>query len=273
MTLGWLFALLGAAVVRTAILVHTKVIGFLPEDPPAPRKPKPWPLPMVGWLLGIVALAVVLACNGTLCWVGAGALALAAGTIDDFAKRRGGLAWWIKAVLLLGSSALAAFALDRPAWSAVLFLFVIVNAVNFLDNTDGVALAVAAVPLGVAAAPHGLGCLGALFLGMLPFNWPNSKVILGDGGAYVLGLGLGSAALVQRDLAAGLGLVVVPLLDFLQVVGARLWLGYAPWIADRRHLTHILIHAGLPAAWIAPLFGLLALTCLCILRGFGSLPA
>jgi hypothetical protein len=43
------------------------------------------------------------------------------------------------------------------------------------------------------------------------------------------------------------------LADFAQVIVARLWLGYAPWIADRRHLTHVLLNTGLPSWALAPL--------------------
>lgn len=270
MTFGWAWALLGWVALAIAIHVHQYVRGFLPEDPPAPRKPKPYPVPMVGWLVAI--LGVVLAGLGSagVAWCGAAALAWLAGTLDDFRKAKGGLVWWQKAVLLAIAAGLAAHAHGHAGPVAVLFLFVVVNAVNFLDNTDGVALGIAALPLalvGKASGQPGLGWLGAVFLGTLPHNWPRSRVILGDGGAYVLGLALGSVALAQPGTLATCAVVALPLVDFVQVVLARLWLGYAPWIADRRHLTHIAVWCGLPRALVAPVFTLCALAILGILRG------
>ena len=76
-----------------------------------------------------------------------------------------------------------------------------------------------------------------------------------------LGLALGAMAIRpahEAPLAPDLlwlAPATVPLLDFVQVVGARLYLGYAPWIGDRRHLTHVLLVLGLPAWSLAPLFG------------------
>ena len=110
--------------------------------------------------------------------------------------------------------------------------------------------------------PH-LLCAGALFLGSLPCNWPRARLFLGDGGALPLGVLLAASALQasmpsalfpsQRiDLGALLAPTAVPLLDFVQVISARLWLGYAPWIGDRRHLTHIATYAGIRKTAVAP---------------------
>ena len=46
--------------------------------------------------------------------------------------------------------------------------------------------------------------------------------------------------------------------DFVQVITARLILGVAPWVGDRRHLTHIVQNLGLPRPLVAPLFALVA---------------
>ena len=269
MNWGWLYVLGGFGLVALAWHVHRHVRGFLPEDPPAPRKPKPWPMPMIGWLIAAVGLLLMFAAGMDAYWLGGAVLAWVAGTLDDFRKHKDGVVWWQKAILLLVAVGLAGHGLGHAGWPALAFLFVIVNAVNFLDNTDGVALGVAAVPLALVASPTGspqLGSLGAFFLGMVPFNWPRSRVILGDGGAYVLGLALGSAALAQASLVQTFAVTAVPLVDFVQVVLARLWLGYAPWIADRRHLTHIVIHGGVDRVLVAPLFTLCAVAILGILR-------
>ena len=48
--------------------------------------------------------------------------------------------------------------------------------------------------------------------------------------------------------------VAVPVLDFGQVVAARLYLGFLPWIGDRRHLAHIAMNSGMPQVLVAPVF-------------------
>jgi hypothetical protein len=61
-----------------------------------------------------------------------------------------------------------------------------------------------------------------------------------------------------RPLAA-LAPTAVLWLDFVQVVSARLYLGYAPWIGDRRHLSHLLLGAGVPLPLVAPVLAAVAL--------------
>jgi UDP-GlcNAc:undecaprenyl-phosphate GlcNAc-1-phosphate transferase len=157
---------------------------------------------------------------------------------------------------------------------ALAFTVVLVNAANFLDNTDGVAVAVCG--LGLLAASGGAGafaCAGYAFLGILPLNWPRPILYPGDGGALPLGLLLAAAAL-ERATVTGPALdwralaapAAIPLLDFCQVVAARLWLGYAPWVADRRHLTHVAIALGVPAVLVMPTLVVLGAVAWAVLR-------
>src|SRR5690606_21949632 len=100
-------ALLGAA-----WLVHTRLRGFLPEDPPAAgRKRHPRPTPMAGALPATVATLLLL--SQGLNWIAAAvALAGATGLADDLVKGRGdprGLRWTTKAVGLAAAAACAAF--------------------------------------------------------------------------------------------------------------------------------------------------------------------
>ena len=187
-------------------------------------------------------------------------VAAALGYEDDRRKEHaepldpGGLDWRVKALGLLGAAALVATELFDPAaapwpWAAVFGLtFVLTNAVNFLDNTDGVAAGLAASMLltlgfggGATGSTQALAlAAGFAALGFLPFNWPYPRLFLGDGGAYALGLcvsytGLQAASAELRWLLA----VAVPLIDFTQVVLMRLVIGVPPWVGDRRHLTHI----------------------------------
>ncbi len=260
--------LLGAGVLLVALFVNRALWGFLPYDPPGgTRKRHAQPLPMVGVVLGGVA-TVMLAMDGTI-WLALGAfLTTLCGWLDDRRKERGGeLAVGTKAGLLLVAAALAiaslyGTALDWHMWLlATLLVFAITNALNFLDNTDGVAAAVGGLGLVLATEGHGtLAWIGYAFLAFLPFNWPRARALLGDAGALVLGYVLAITAFgrgLERDVVHWTALfapVAIPLIDLVQVVCARLILGFAPWVGDRRHLTHIAMNTGVPQVLVAPLF-------------------
>ncbi|MCA8956037.1 MAG: hypothetical protein KDC87_08180, partial [Planctomycetes bacterium] len=112
--------------------------------------------------------------------------------------------------------------------------------------------------------------------GCVPWNWPRPQVFLGDSGAFALGMIAAHASLDagMRNAAAPLWLAVaLPLwvfvLDFVQVVAARLILGVPPWQGDRRHLTHIAQNLGLPNVAVAPVFVGVGLLGLALSRSWG----
>ncbi len=264
-------ALAAAAAAGLADWTNRRWRGWLPDDPPRPgRKQHARPMPLAGITIAIAALPWLFA--GSAWWLGAGlALATGVGFRDDWSKERGdGLDWRTKGLGLMLAVGLAATEVADPLrapldWLACVALsFVLVNATNFLDNTDGVAASLSATSLLVLG---GLG-LGAdldtpvawAALGFLPWNWPRPRLFLGDSGAYALGLAVAttaSAAALREPWT--LGAVAVQLGDFVQVVCARLALGLPPWVGDRRHLTHIAQNLGLPRQVVAPLFAALAL--------------
>ena len=275
------------ASIAIALAVHTRVRGFLPEDWPGPgRKQHARPTPMVGAVPIALAIAAAVAFDHLPLAIGMGVLA-AVGLHDDVAKDRagrrrarttgpvvdpdaGGTPWTVKLVAIVVAVALAlpdthptAALGDRSMVELALaaaLLFVTTNAVNFLDNHNGVAAAVAAVALLMTGSPLGALVAGAT-VGFLPFNWPRARAFLGDSGALPLGLASATLALAARDGAfwPAAALVALPLLDFTQVVLARIVIGVAPWVGDRRHLTHLLHQAGCPAWALAPLFAAIAL--------------
>lgn len=275
----WWAAVAAATSLAIGELVNRYAFGWLPDDPPRPgRKAHRRPVPLAGVLL----LPTILAwCIPTSAWLlGAGlAVAAAIGLEDDRRKEHvdplgdGGLDWRVKAAGLLVAAGLVASAtLDFGAqpwgWGAVFSLaFVLTNAVNFLDNTDGVAASLAAaillllayVALPASPAQAVTAAAGFAAIGFLPFNWPWPRLFLGDSGAYCLGLCC-SYAVCEAAIADPKWLLAtaVPLADFLQVVAMRLWIGVPPWVGDRRHLTHIARNLGVPSAWIAPMFAALA---------------
>jgi UDP-N-acetylmuramyl pentapeptide phosphotransferase/UDP-N-acetylglucosamine-1-phosphate transferase len=263
-----LAAAFACALVAAGIWCNRRWIGWLPDDPPrAGRKQHQRPMPLAGILLAPAALPWLLGAGAF--WLLAGfAVAAATGFVDDWQKERGGDFDWRGKALGLGVAAgLAACEVVLPVdapwrWLAVVLLvFVLTNATNFLDNTDGVATALAATSLLVLGGGGGTAAAIAFAaLGFLPWNWPRPRAFLGDAGAYALGLATGvfaaGAALPQPGWLLA---VAVQLADFTQVVVARVWLGLPPWVGDRRHLTHIAQNLGLPRWAVAPTFAALAL--------------
>ncbi len=262
----WITAGWSAAAIFAAWVVHTRAIGWIPEDAPnGGRKQHARVTPLIGFIPAIVC--------STVCWIyampwlAAGcAVASLTGFVDDSHKEDGdGIDWRWKGIGLVAAAALGTtqVALDSDAsfWALLatfVAVFVLSNAVNFVDNTDGVSTTVGTLGLLLVGGP-GIALAGA-WIAFLPFNWPRSKLFLGDSGALALGLVLGG--LVMRDACVEGSLnwiamcapAIVPWVDFVQVVIARVTLGYAPWVADRRHLTHIVQNVGAPSWSVAPAF-------------------
>lgn len=185
------------------------------------------------------------------------ACALAAGIWDDL--RRGSLSP-LRKFAVQGLAAAAAIRLglrlrllEAPLSDALLtafWLLLATNAVNWLDNMNGLAAGLVAIAGGTLLAldPMGAGA-GALLgacLGFLPWNFPRARVFLGDAGSH--GLGFAAAVLAARACAERAGspaqqalplfALAVPVLDLLRVVWVRLWLGRHPWVADHLHVSH-----------------------------------
>jgi UDP-GlcNAc:undecaprenyl-phosphate GlcNAc-1-phosphate transferase len=140
----------------------------------------------------------------------------------------------------------------------VLWVLVLINGVNLLDNSDGLAGAtvlVSSLGAAVIAVMYGqalvsiLGfAIAGVTVGFLWHNWFPAKVYMGDAGAYFLGFLLailtvrlkptGAPILVGALIA--LLLVLVPLFDTTFVVINRLRQGIHPFTAGRDHLSHVL---------------------------------
>lgn len=271
-----LAAPLTALVLAVGIWINRRVRGWLPDDPPRPgRKQHDRPIPLAGIVLLPVSATWLLAERAW--WLAAAAgIAAATGFWDDRGKEHGREPGWRTKAVGLAAAALAVAMATRdpladPLGFAAVFAFawIATNATNFLDNTDGVACALSAVTLLFATGGEGaLGAAGAAAIGFLPFNWPRARVFLGDAGAYALGV-LAAGAVAPHLGADGRGLlfVAVQLLDFAQVVLARLLLGLQPWVGDRRHLTHILQNLGLRRELVAPACALGAVLAALAARG------
>ena len=203
------------------------------------------------------------------------------GLFDD----RRGLAIWIKFVVEFAvAGALATFFDMRvfefltffgPAGIAAclilstLWLVAITNAMNMLDNMDGLAAGVGAIVAVLYLAATLIGgqwvvaatcaLLAGSLGGFLVFNFPPARLFMGDAGSLVLGLLLAVISVRTTYInmptpqppsvwyAALMPLVIlaVPLYDLASVTLIRLSAGRSPFAADHNHLSHRLVRMGL----------------------------
>lgn len=182
-------------------------------------------------------------------------------------------------------------ALPLAPWPSVLltvlWIVVITNALNFLDNMDGLAggVTVVASALFMAATlvnhqwfiAATLALMVGATLGFLVFNVPPASIFMGDGGSLVLGflLGVLTARTTFHDaadptFALGGGwygvfmpivVLAVPLYDFASVTFIRLRQGKSPFVGDQQHFSHRLVQRGLSKRQaVATIWALTAVT-------------
>ena len=175
-----------------------------------------------------------------------------------------------------------------PLDIAVTFLWIVgvTNALNLLDNMDGLAAGVGAVAAGglfvllAGADQAAVGvCAAALAgacCGFLAYNARPATIFMGDAGSLFLGFVLAVAAIeVQPDLRPPGSLVVplvllaLPVLDTTVVTLARLRHGRRIMVGGTDHLSHRLVALGLPpGAAVGTLVGVQALlTAVAVLVG------
>jgi UDP-GlcNAc:undecaprenyl-phosphate GlcNAc-1-phosphate transferase len=144
----------------------------------------------------------------------------------------------------------------------VIWLVGMVNAINWIDGLDGLAAGVsgiaAVVMLVVAlfmrqpAAALIAAALAGASLGFLRYNFNPAQIFMGDGGAYFMGFTLASVGVIGLVKIPAFTAVLlpylilaVPIVDMSAVILARLRHGKSPFSADKRHLHHRLLQAGL----------------------------
>ncbi len=154
---------------------------------------------------------------------------------------------------------------------SVVWIVVVTNAFNFLDNMDGLSGGCAVVCGGffltaalVQPTPQWFvaGMLALTIgatLGFLVFNYPatprrSASVFMGDGGSLVLGFLLAVLSIRITYVDAGsnlhatltpLVILAIPLYDFCSVTAIRLSQGKSPFVGDLQHFSHRLVKRGL----------------------------
>lgn len=277
----WAGVLVGAAVlsglaVAASIRIANRV--GLHDHPDGGRKLQERPVPKLGGVA--IALSFSVAAEGALLLTGrTDTLGLAAavlipalvaaiiGYVDDARS----IPPVLRLVLQAGIGVLAWIFGTRVevfgiAWLDLLFtvvwLMVLINGINLLDNSDGLAattVLVSALGGSVIAIMFGQElisllalALAGVCLGYLRHNWYPAQVYMGDSGAYFLGVMLASVIIGLRPstvspwvgVVLALLLAALPILDTSYVVIKRIRVGTHPFTAGRDHLAHVLQDGG-----------------------------
>lgn len=144
-----------------------------------------------------------------------------------------------------------------------IWLIGISNAINLLDNMDGLAGGISLITAGILAYFFwragnqdllwvSLALAGGV-LGFLLFNFPPASIFMGDSGSLFLGFTLAVLAIAQQQQASNvfavLGvptlLFLLPILDTVLVTFTRLLRGQSPIRGGRDHTSHRLVAFGL----------------------------
>lgn len=167
-----------------------------------------------------------------------------------------------------------------------LWLIAITNAMNFMDNMDGLSAGTGAIAaacfLAIALRAEQWFVAGALSLlvgtlaGFLLYNAPRrggALIFMGDGGSLVLGFALGVLSVRTTYLDPGspaspwfavfvpLAVLAIPLYDFASVVVIRLAQGRSPFLGDLQHFSHRIVRLGLSRrSAVAVIWGCAAIT-------------
>ena len=168
------------------------------------------------------------------------------------------VAWSGIRITLFIPSELAAYALT------VLWILALTNALNFLDNMNGLCTGlgfIAAWCCAWAAAIQGQYLVATLaflicgaLLGFLPFNFPSAKAFLGDAGSHLTGFLVAVLAILPSfyssqtphplAVLSPLLILAVPLYDLVSVVIIRWRNGQPFYVGDTNHISHRLVRRG-----------------------------
>lgn len=146
----------------------------------------------------------------------------------------------------------------------LLWMLTLINALNFMDNMNGLCAGIGTIAAGwFAAIAIGHGqylvallalAIGGSLLGFLPYNFPGASAFLGDAGSHLIGFLLAVLAILPHfyshkspnriAVISPLLILGVPLLDLVWVVIIRTRRRRPFWIGDTNHLSHRLNRRG-----------------------------
>jgi len=244
-------------------------------DHPSGRKLHTDPTPLLGGLAIYAAVILALILFGDRFYVNQVAGIVIGASLISFLglwDDRVALPPWVKllgqtipvTILILSGVQIAIF--DQPALNiALTFVWVlfITNAINFLDNMDGLSAGVSAVAsayfvlLAALSGQYLVGVLAAALLGacigFLVYNFNPASIFMGDTGSLFLGFLLAAVGIKLRfpaNVPAVTWMIPVlvlgvPILDTTLVIISRLRRRVNPLTtAGKDHLSHRLVRLG-----------------------------
>ncbi|BAP18567.1 glycosyl transferase family protein [cyanobacterium endosymbiont of Epithemia turgida isolate EtSB Lake Yunoko] len=177
----------------------------------------------------------------------------------------------------------------------VIWLVGMANAINWIDGLDGLAAggcgisAVVMLVLTLFMAQPAAALIAAALaggaLGFLRYNFNPAQIFMGDGGAYFMGFtlaGVGVIGLVKIAAVTTVAVtavllpflvLAVPIVDMSAVIISRLSQGKSPFSADKRHLHHRLINAGISHRLTVLFIYTLTLWVGSLALGFSNIPS
>ncbi|MEO2031536.1 MAG: MraY family glycosyltransferase [Planctomycetaceae bacterium] len=205
-----------------------------------------------------------------------GAVLFLIGLADD----RWNLSWQIRLFTQLGvACAVTAMGVRATVFVAqpwigflvtVLWIVVLTNAMNFLDNMDALSAGIsmiacilfAGILLTLVPTPHWVVAFGLLITagslgGFLVWNRPPASIFMGDSGSNLAGFLLATLTVAgtfyqnsgsRHVILAPLCVLAIPLYDFCTVILIRLSHGRSPFHGDKSHFSHRLVDIGLKPA-------------------------
>ncbi len=143
-----------------------------------------------------------------------------------------------------------------------IYIFVVTKTMDTIDGVDGLASGISSIAaatltvIAVYCKQPQIALLTASVagasIGFLKHNYNPAKIIMGTGGAYILGFTLACLSIVGAlKTAAAVALVVpilvfgVPIFDAFFVITRRILSGVPITQADKRHVHHTLLRKGL----------------------------
>lgn len=152
----------------------------------------------------------------------------------------------------------------------MLWIMVLTNAMNFLDNMDGLSAGIGVIASSLFAGilllmvreAHWCVAFGLLLLsgslsGFLCWNRPPATIFMGDSGSNLIGFLLATLTVTgtfyqqsgsRHVILAPLCILAIPLYDFVTVILIRLKAGRSPFHGDKSHFSHRLVELGLRPA-------------------------
>lgn len=172
----------------------------------------------------------------------------------------------------------------------VIWLVGMANAINWIDGVDGLAAGVSGIAAVVMLIvtlfmnQPGAALIAAALaggaLGFLRYNFNPAQIFMGDGGAYFMGFtlaGVGVIGLVKTTAVTAVLLpyliLAVPILDMSAVILSRISKGKSPFIADKSHLHHWLLKAGISQRLTVLFIYSLTLWVGSLAMGFSNIPS